>query len=208
MKLIEDARKALRSLEPPVARVLDNETPKRSRAGRPRTDAPRCYCGALTAKLALIQCHHCEPGYAGPDKSRRYKRRAMTELNCFCGAMSAKEAWAIGHKCAPRDIQALTKHQTAQTRLYLTSTLQALRDSRNFSFRDVADQAGGHWREQDARDWEKPEFACASIEVLTRLAVVYGFKFVVEFRLPDAPNTGTIAPSEGAQADEGEESLT
>lgn len=28
--------------------------------GRPRSDAPRCACGAYTAKLAAIRKHECE----------------------------------------------------------------------------------------------------------------------------------------------------
>ena len=36
----------------------DREDPGPS--GRRRSDAPRCACGAMTAKLAAIRCHRCE----------------------------------------------------------------------------------------------------------------------------------------------------
>lgn len=36
-----------------------NSGGKRHGAGRPRTDAPRCACGLMTAKLAAIRKHAC-----------------------------------------------------------------------------------------------------------------------------------------------------
>jgi hypothetical protein len=32
----------------------------REGAGRPRSDAPRCACGAMTRKLAAIRRHECK----------------------------------------------------------------------------------------------------------------------------------------------------
>lgn len=36
--------------------------------GRPRTDAPRCPCGRMTARLAALRCHHCEAPAAAAGK--------------------------------------------------------------------------------------------------------------------------------------------
>lgn len=29
-------------------------------SGRPRSDSPRCACGLMTLRLALLRCHNCE----------------------------------------------------------------------------------------------------------------------------------------------------
>lgn len=192
-----------REREAPVSRVLTSDSRP---PGRPRTTAPRCYCGMMTAKLATVRGHHCEPGYV-VDRSQRYARRARTELNCWCGAMAAKEAYETGHRCSARDVQALAAHYMAFTGFYLGSTLQALRESRKLTHADVADLAGKPWTEADAERWEnQDEAGCATIDVLQRLAVVYGFRLYVEFRLPGAD--AVEVEEEEAQADEGEEPLT
>jgi ribosome-binding protein aMBF1 (putative translation factor) len=160
-----------------VARVLEGDSERQP--GRPRSNAPRCYCGKMTEKAAKAKCHHCEPDYVKPSRAvaSSYARRAKTSMSCFCGSTTAAAALKLGHKCAPEDRKRRVDARMRALQHYFAESIHGWRVNRRMSVSDLADLVGvpAHV----VRDLEDPTKKLPSLEILMRIGDVFMYEVTV-----------------------------